>query len=151
MSDVTWHCVGEIAFTNSAPSVLIEIDCQFLVRQLRLAWELHSNATRFLHVRQVAIMPREKIVDVIPQESDQRLVVVLRQHDEGRETMSQLVLRQESMSDAGWYVQGELALSDEQVASLKVILSGQIPSVPSWTPSAAPATIPFEQNRQRTA
>ena len=88
-------------------------------------------------------MSTEKIVNVFPSDdSMQRLVVAIEQEGDAE---SRLVLRQESFSeDVGWFVQSRVAIEPEQVAGLKMCLTGQ---VMRQIPSSA--TAKTAQNRPR--
>ena len=70
-------------------------------------------------------MPTEKILNVFPtDDAMQRLVVAIERKGEAE---SRLVLRQESFSeDVGWFVQSRVAIEPEQVAGLKMCLTGQV-------------------------
>ena len=57
----------------------------------------------------------------------------------------QLVLKQESLSDVGWFTQTELAIEPEQLDGLKVLLTGSAARklTSTVTDRPFPATIPF--------
>ena len=69
-------------------------------------------------------MRKETILNVFPSSDDgNRLVIAVEQEPEAG---SRLVLRQESFADdVGWFVQSRIAVEPEQVAGLKMALSGQ--------------------------
>ncbi len=91
-------------------------------------------------------MVRESIINVFPsKDEDNRLVVAVEQPEEGP---SRLVLRQETRSaDVGWFVQSRIAVMPEQVAGLKMALSGgQTKSLqPQRRTSASPAILSFTE------
>ncbi len=68
-------------------------------------------------------MTRESILNVFPSnDGDSRLVIAIEQPSDEQ---SRLVLRQETRSsDVGWFVQSRVAVMPEQVAGLKMALSG---------------------------
>lgn len=68
-------------------------------------------------------MRHETILNVIPDhEGSHRLVVAVEQESD---RSSRLVLRQESFSDdVGWFVQSRVLIEPEQVAGLRMSLSG---------------------------
>jgi len=66
---------------------------------------------------------KETILNVFPSQDEfQRLVIAVEQEaDEG----SRLVLRQESFSDdVGWFIQSRVTVEPEQIAGLKMSLTG---------------------------
>ena len=67
---------------------------------------------------------KETILNVFPSNDEsQRLVIAVEQQEAGP---SRLVLRQESFSeDVGWFVQSRIAVEPEQIAGLKMSLTGQ--------------------------
>lgn len=69
-------------------------------------------------------MRKETILNVFPSSGDgNRLVIAVEQEPEAG---SRLVLRQESFADdVGWFVQSRIAIEPEQVAGLRMALSGQ--------------------------
>ena len=68
-------------------------------------------------------MIRESVLNVFPSEDENsRLVIAVEQSDEGP---SRLVLRQETRAArVGWFVQSCVAVLPEQIAGLKMALSG---------------------------
>jgi hypothetical protein len=68
-------------------------------------------------------MIRESVLNIFPSEDENsRLVIAIEQPDEGP---SRLVLRQETRAaKVGWFVQSCVAVLPEQVAGLKMALSG---------------------------
>lgn len=74
-------------------------------------------------------MQKETILNVFPSTDDLNRLVVAVQQEDG-DTSSRLVLRQETFAeDVGWFVQSCVAIEPEQVAGLKMALSG--PESPS--------------------
>jgi hypothetical protein len=93
------------------------------------------------------IVRAETILNVFPSnDQDQRLVIAL-ETDEG--ASGRLVLRQESFSeDVGWFVQSRIAVEAEQIAGLKMSLTGQVikPLRSKARPApSSPAILPFDQ------
>lgn len=69
-------------------------------------------------------MQKETILNVFPSTDDLHRLVVAVQQDDG-DPSSRLVLRQETFAeDVGWFVQSCVAIEPEQVAGLKMALSG---------------------------
>lgn len=66
-------------------------------------------------------MSFERVLNIFPREDGQRLVVAVREYDD----FSQTVLRHESPSDSGWFVQSEITVTAEQIAGLKLMLSSR--------------------------
>lgn len=68
-------------------------------------------------------MIRESVLNVFPSDDENsRLVIAVEQSDEGP---SRLVLRQETRAaKVGWFVQSCVAVLPEQIAGLKMALSG---------------------------
>ena len=68
-------------------------------------------------------MIRETIMNVFPSDDENsRLVIAIEQPEDGP---SRLVLRQENRAaKVGWFVQSRVAVMPEQVAGLKMALSG---------------------------
>ena len=68
-------------------------------------------------------MIRESVLNVFPSEDENsRLVIAVEQLEEGQ---SRLVLRQETRAEkVGWFVQSCVAVLPEQIAGLKMALSG---------------------------
>ena len=69
-------------------------------------------------------MRNETILNVFPSaDEENRLVVAIEQESNAS---SRLVLRQETYSDdVGWFVQSRICVEPEQVAGLKMALTGQ--------------------------
>ncbi len=86
-------------------------------------------------------MRNETILNVFPSHDESQRLVIAVEQETGRS--SRLVLRQESYSpDVGWFVQSRVAVEPEQVAGLKMSLTGspvrrlqpparQVPRVPA--------------------
>ncbi len=92
-------------------------------------------------------MRQETILNVFPSKDESsRLVIAVEQWEDGS---SRLVLRQESFSEAvGWYVQSRVGVEPEQIAGLKMSLTGQ--SIKGIQPSSRdvppmPAIIRFDR------
>lgn len=69
-------------------------------------------------------MRKETILNVFPSTDDLHRLVVAVQQEDG-DPSSRLVLRQETFAeDVGWFVQSRVAIEPEQVAGLKMALSG---------------------------
>jgi hypothetical protein len=89
----------------------------------------------------------ETILNVFPSKDESsRLVIAVEQWEDGS---SRLLLRQESFSEAvGWYVQSRVGVEPEQIAGLKMSLTGQsikgIQPPPREVP-AMPAIIRFDR------
>lgn len=68
-------------------------------------------------------MIRETVMNVFPSDDqDSRLVIAIEQPEDGA---SRLVLRQETRAArVGWFVQSRVVVMPEQVAGLKMALSG---------------------------
>ncbi len=68
-------------------------------------------------------MVRETVMNIFPSsDEDSRLVVAIEQLDDGP---SRLVLRQETRAaKVGWFVQSRVTVMPEQIAGLKMALSG---------------------------
>lgn len=64
-------------------------------------------------------MSPERVLQAFPRTDAQRLLVVVREKNGIFETL----LRQESRSDTGWFVQSEIVVNAEQVAGLKSMFS----------------------------
>ena len=69
-------------------------------------------------------MRKETILNVFPTRDDRHRLVVAIEQEDG--SSSHLVLRQETFSDdIGWFVQSRINVEPEQIAGLKMSLSGQ--------------------------
>ena len=69
-------------------------------------------------------MQKESILNVFPSTDDLNRLVVAVQQEDG-DPSSRLVLRQETFAEGvGWFVQSCVAIEPEQVAGLKMALSG---------------------------
>lgn len=92
-------------------------------------------------------MPIEQVLDVFPKDHTQRLVVVAMS---GLLEGNRIVLRQESFSDGGWFVQCEMDISAEQVRGLKLLLTSQ-PTSELCGEDSRPNIVPFSRSQQRSA
>lgn len=92
-------------------------------------------------------MTSETIMNIFPgDDEDSRLVIAVEQNDEGP---SRLVLRQETRGGKlGWFVQSRVAVLPEQIAGLRMALSGgqtQAIHHQRRDPGHAPAILSFAE------
>lgn len=94
-------------------------------------------------IRQVR---KETILNVFPSNDELHRLVIAVEQEEGPQ--SRLVLRQETFSDdVGWFVQSRIAVEPEQIAGLKMSLTGhsmkRLQPAPRNTPRV-PAILRFD-------
>ena len=85
----------------------------------------------------------EQVVDILPSGESQRLVVLSRECAPGSEP--QLVLREETLSDTGWFAQSEVSLSLEQLSGLKLLLTSRKTTQLVQDTSTRPVLLPIGQ------